>query len=208
MLSVVLVLISYLLGSVSFSIIVGHMFGVEDIRKHGSGNAGSTNVLRTIGKKAAAITFICDVVKGVIPVLAGYFFFKDARLIHMTAAGLSVIVGHVFPVFYGFRGGKGIATSFGVVCALCPCTGKWWLPFVLFGIWLIVVLFSRMVSLASVTVMAVYPFIILFLFGSYDTRDQIIYVTFAVLVALLCIFKHKSNIIRIIKGTESKLGKK
>ncbi|MDP4119307.1 MAG: glycerol-3-phosphate 1-O-acyltransferase PlsY [Bacillota bacterium] len=202
------VIASYFLGSVSSSILIGHMFGVEDIRKHGSGNAGSTNVLRTIGKKAAALTFVSDVLKGVIPIVVINLFWTQHKLLFMTCAGAAVVLGHIFPAYFGFKGGKGVATSFGVVIAMSPCTGIWWIPLLLFGIWLVVVLITRYVSLASVAVMALYPVVISVLFRGLPVFEYVNYIMFTAFIGVLSIFMHRKNIGRLMHGTESKIGKK
>lgn len=197
---IIAVIFAYLLGSISNSIIVGHMFGVKDIREHGSGNAGSTNVLRTIGIKAAALTFIGDVLKGVIAPLLAYYF-CDKSLPWTLAAGYAAIFGHVFPLFFGFKGGKGVATSFGAVLTISILTGKFYIPLLLLAVFVTVVAASRYVSLGSVLVMAAYPIIVAFLFkGNYA------YIVFAVLTALTGILKHKKNILRLLNGNESKIG--
>ena len=199
---IITVILAYLLGSISNSILVGHMFGIKDIRQHGSGNAGSTNVLRTIGVKAAALTFLGDVLKGVVaPILAYYICGKNMPWVF--AAGYAVIFGHVFPIFFGFKGGKGVATSLGVVLTVSILTGKFYIPLVLLGVFIVVVLISRYVSLGSVLVAAAYPFMIALLF-----KGDYYYLIFAVLIALTIIIKHRKNISRLLKGEESKIGKK
>ncbi len=198
---IIAVIFSYLLGSINNSIIVGHMFGVKDIREHGSGNAGSTNVLRTIGVKAATLTFIGDVLKGVIAPLLTYYF-CDKNLPWVFAAGYSTILGHVFPLFFGFKGGKGVATSFGAVLVISILTGKFYIPLILLAVFIAVVLLTRYVSLGSVLVMAAYPFIVGFIF-----KGDYAYLVFAVLIAFTGIIKHKKNILRLINGNESKIGK-
>ena len=195
-----IVIFAYLLGSINNSIVVGHMFGVKDIREQGSGNAGSTNVLRIIGIEAAALTFAGDVLKGVIAPLIAYYF-CDKSLTWTLAAGYAAVFGHVFPLYFGFKGGKGVATSFGAVLTISVLTGKFYIPLILLAVFIVVVAVSRYVSLGSVLVMAAYPIIIAFLFkGNYT------YLVFAVLTALTGILKHKKNIIRLAGGTESKIG--
>lgn len=205
---VITVVLAYFLGSISSSILIGHMFGVDDIRKHGSGNAGSTNVLRIIGKKAAAMTFICDFLKGVVPVAVVKLFVKDSTLTFMLLSSFAVVIGHIFPIYFGFKGGKGVATSFGAVIAISVATGIFWIPFALFGVWLVVVFLTRYVSLGSVIVFAAYPVLVAVLFKGLEMADYIQYVVFAVAIGLLGIIMHRKNIGRLISGTESKIGQK
>lgn len=198
--------VSYLLGSVNSSILIGHLFGVKDIREHGSGNAGATNVLRTIGKKAAALTFLFDVLKGVIAVLLAVLLnlaLKEPQQYFLYLAGLFVVVGHIFPVFFKFKGGKGVATSFGVVIIMSILTGCPWLPLALFGIFFILVLLTRYVSLGSVLSVLSYPVFIIFLY-----TNDLFYIAYALLTAALVIFMHRKNIVRLCKGSESKIGEK
>ena len=117
---IIVTIIAYLLGSISFSVIISKKIAGFDVREKGSGNAGTTNVLRTVGKKASIITLICDVLKGVVAILVAYIaglILKDSvdRALLIQLAGLAVIIGHTFPIFFGFKGGKGIATALGVL---------------------------------------------------------------------------------------------
>lgn len=200
---------AYFLGSINFSIIISKMFGVKDIRKHGSGNAGSTNVLRTVGKKAAALTFLFDFLKGIIPVIAAHYICKENRFQFELAAAFMAVIGHIYPAYFGFKGGKGVATSFGAVIAISVLTCKFWIPFVLLGIWLVIVVITKYVSLGSVIAFAVYPVMVVLLFGNVmDRVNYVSYIVFAVMVALLGIVKHRNNIKRLIKGKEAKIGQK
>lgn len=208
LIGITVAVLAYFLGSVSFSILVAKAFGVQDIRKHGSGNAGSTNVLRTVGKKAAAITFLCDFLKGVIPVLAAYFVCVDRKLQFMLAAGFMAIIGHIFPIFFNFKGGKGVATSFGVVIAMSAVTNNIWIPLALLGVWLVVVIFTRYVSLGSVLVFVLYPITVASFCRSLNIEDYVSYIIFAILVACLGVVMHRKNIKRLVTGTESKIGQK
>ncbi len=205
---IVLCMVAYLLGSVSFSILISSFFGVKDIRNHGSGNAGSTNVLRTVGKKAAAMTLLCDVLKGVLPVVIAFFVCAEHKLQFMLLSAFSAIIGHIYPVFFGFRGGKGVATSFGAVIAISVATGKFWIPLVLLLVWLIIVIITRYVSLGSVVVFAAYPICVALFLKELSVIDYVWYIAFAVLAGFLGIFKHRKNIARLLSGTESKIGQK
>ena len=124
--NVIMAIIAYLIGSINFSVIFSKKFAGFDVREKGSGNAGSTNMLRSVGKKAAAITLICDILKGVvsigIAILLGNVIENMNRELLLQIAGIAVVTGHTFPIFFGFKGGKGVATSLGVI--LTPCTGS------------------------------------------------------------------------------------
>ncbi len=182
----VLVLISYLCGTISPSILLSKYKGI-DIRKEGSGNAGTTNVLRVMGKKYAVITLIIDVLKGFIPVfiILNVFDAKTAMV-----CSVAVVMGHIFPVFFGFRGGKGVATSFGVILAI-----NYILALISIGIVMVIVLISKKMSLGAI--IAAISFVPLSYFFQ---RDYFIYGTIIIVVML---FKHIPNIKRLIRGEES-----
>ncbi|MBQ3054144.1 MAG: glycerol-3-phosphate 1-O-acyltransferase PlsY [Clostridia bacterium] len=205
---IIFTLIAYLLGSINSSILIGHLFGVEDIRKHGSGNAGSTNVLRTIGIKAAALTFLFDVLKGVIPVVLAHFICMQNGFLFMLTSAFAVVIGHIFPVFFGFKGGKGVATSLGAITMVSIYSGVWWITPVLLLIWIGIVLFTRYVSLGSVLVFGLYPLIVATTFINDMDINYIFYTVFAFLLGGMGIFMHRKNIERLIAGTESKIGQK
>lgn len=192
-------IMAYLIGSINLSIILCKKIKGEDIRNFGSGNAGSTNTLRTLGKLPAAATLLFDILKGVIVVLVAQLISKtnwiaDPRLF-IQLAGIFVILGHDFPIYYGFKGGKGVATSLGVIMAINPKIGA--ICFV-FGILIIIV--TRIVSLASVTVASLYAIAVLFLMSDYFI--------FSLIIVAILLFKHRGNIQRLIKGTERKIGQK
>lgn len=179
---------SYLIGNISPAILIGRMRGV-DIRKEGSGNAGTTNVLRVLGKKAAAATLAIDVLKGVAAVLLGkYFCGQDIALL----CGLAAFCGHIWPVAFKFRGGKGVATALGVLVATAPPLG---LGILVFAAALIA--FSRRVSVGAVAAAIVFPFAAFL----YD-RDLVIW---AATLAVIVLIKHRANIKRLLKGEEPKL---
>ncbi len=185
--------IGYLLGSANSSIIVGKFYGM-DVRMHGSGNAGATNTLRTLGKSAALMVGIGDVLKGIISCIIGNFLGGYTGLM---VAGICAIIGHNWPVYFNFKGGKGIFTSFAVVLMM-----NWKIGLMLLGIFIIIVAITRYVSLGSVIASALFPvFGLIFNEGSQFT-------VFALILALLAIYRHKANIERLLKGTESKLGSK
>ncbi|MFZ5986304.1 MAG: glycerol-3-phosphate 1-O-acyltransferase PlsY [Bacillota bacterium] len=200
--------IGYLLGSANTSLIVGRFYGV-DVRKHGSGNAGMTNTLRTMGKLPALLVIIGDILKGVLSCVIGYYILKDAGSIvsfsgvgdidnmGLLAGGIGAIVGHNWPLYFGFKGGKGILTTFAVVMMSDPLIGL-----ILLGIFIIIVAITRYVSLGSIIAAALFPVAAGVLSG------DMIFVGFAGVIGLLAILRHHSNIGRLLKGTESKLGVK
>jgi acyl phosphate:glycerol-3-phosphate acyltransferase len=187
-------IIGYLLGSVNSSIVVGKFYGV-DVRKHGSGNAGATNTLRTLGKKAAIIATLGDMVKGFIACIIGLLIANDMGV--MTA-GVAAIIGHNWPIYFNFKGGKGILTSLAVVLMM-----DWRIALILLGIFIIIVAITRFVSLGSIVSTVLFPIIAATLFAK--PTEFIVYST---VMAAMAIFRHRTNIQRIIKGTESKLGAK
>lgn len=190
-----LVLAAYLLGSISFAVLVVRRKTGEDIRTGGSGNAGATNVLRAHGKKLAILVALLDVAKGAAAVLSVRLATADPRW--AAAAGFAAIVGHVFPVFYGFRGGKGVATAVGAFAVLSPIA-----LLVCLGVFVAIVVATRYVSLASVVSMALLPAVAGGLFGAPGAV-----VTAAAATALLVIARHLPNLKRLAGGTERKLGK-
>ncbi len=184
----------YLFGSLNFAIIYSKLKG-DDIRNHGSGNAGSTNVLRTYGKGPAAVVFILDILKGVIAVIIARFVLKDS--IYECSAALGAVLGHNFPVYYKFKGGKGVATSFAVLLAL-----HWPTALISLGVFIVMVAISRYVSLSSIMA-SVGAIISSFAFFKLDEFS-----IFCTVIGLLCIYRHKANIARLIAGNENRLGKK
>ncbi|QHI71482.1 glycerol-3-phosphate 1-O-acyltransferase PlsY [Aminipila terrae] len=189
-------IIAYFMGNISPAILIGRLHGI-DIKKEGSGNAGTTNVLRVLGKKAAVATLLIDIFKGVFAVLLGKLaaaFFLPPEFAPYTAmiCGLAVFSGHIWPVTFGFKGGKGVATAFGVLMAISPFLGLAEL-----GIVIVVVAISRMVSLGSVIAAIAFPFIA----NYYDPR----YLGWGLLMALIVLYKHNANISRLVKGEESKI---
>ncbi|WP_285295681.1 glycerol-3-phosphate 1-O-acyltransferase PlsY [Aureimonas altamirensis] len=184
--------IGYLCGSIPFGLVLARAFGFGDIRKIGSGNIGATNALRTGNKPLAALTLAGDILKGTIPVLIGWRWGVEVACI----AGLFAFLGHLFPVWLGFKGGKGVATYIGVLLGLAP------LGVAIFAaIWLAVALLFRYSSLAALTATLVVP-IALWLLG-YDTIAGL-----AALLTVLVYLKHHANIRRLATGTETKIGSK
>ncbi len=193
------IIAAYLIGSLSFAVIVSRLMGLNDPRTYGSGNPGATNVLRSGNKAAAVLTLLLDAVKGAIPVLLVKHFGAPYGLETGTlaAVGLAAFVGHLWPVFFGFKGGKGVATAAGVLLALNP-----WLGLATLATWLIIAGFFRYSSLASVVSAVFAPFCQLLIWGGGP-------VALAVgMMGLLLLWRHAPNIERLLKGTESKLGRK
>lgn len=201
-------LVSYLIGSVSFAVIVSRVGAQDDVRRHGSGNAGMTNILRNYGKKMAALTAIGDFGKGVVAVALGRLLFpllagEAAALVDAGyVAGFFVILGHLFPLYFGFRGGKGVLTGLGVLLMLDP---------VVFAILLVlllpVVFLVRIVSLASVLGYALFP--VFTVVVNWLRGDPFLFkLCFAVCIAAIGIFMHRSNIRRLLNGTEYRFGQK
>jgi len=186
---------AYLVGSIPFGIIIARVFGGVDPRSGGSKNIGATNVGRTAGRAAGILTLALDVGKGVAPMLALRLLFPDPLL--MTLTGIAAITGHLFPVFLGFKGGKGVATTCGVMLVVSPIAAL--LSLAVFSI---VVLVKRYVSLGSIISCASLPVFLSVLPGAR------VYVPMGVAVSILIIVKHRENIKRLVAGTENKVGKK
>ena len=192
-----LLLVSYLLGSIPFGVILGKLFGGADVRKAGSGNTGATNVARVAGPTAGALTLLLDAAKGWLAVwLAGRVMHGQAGF--LVAAGFFALLGHCFPPWLRFRGGKGVATAAGVFAALCP--EAMLAALILFAL---VVWFWRYVSLASLAASAAIPLLVYFLWAPHFAPPNM--VTFGSLaIALLVIFQHRGNIGRLARGEEPK----
>lgn len=189
---IILILISaYLIGSIPFSLIIARLFKGIDIRDHGSGNVGATNVLRTVGKKGAALALIADMLKGVLPVLLAVFVLEDFWI---AAAVVLVVLGHVFPVFAGFKGGKGVATSLGALIVIIP-TGV----IISVIVWFLVLAVFRYASLASISAAIALPAV------CWGLNTPLAFTAAASINAVIIILKHTGNIKRLIAGTESKV---
>ena len=193
------VLAAYLIGSLSFAIIVSHAFRLKDPRTYGSGNPGATNVLRSGNKGAAGITLLLDALKGCVPVLLVHGFGESFGLGQGTAAAvaLAAFLGHLWPVFFKFHGGKGVATAAGAIFGLNP-----WLGLATLATWLIVAAFFRYSSLAAIVSAVFAPFYQLLIWGGGAPAIAIS------VMGLLLIWRHSANIQKLLKGTESKLGQK
>lgn len=194
--------IAYLIGSVSFSVIFSKKMAGFDVREKGSGNAGTTNVLRTVGKKAAILTLICDILKGVVAVIFAYIIgliAKENNAILVQLAGVFVIIGHTFPIFFKFKGGKGIATALGVLLIT-----NWNIGLICLVFALLLMALSRMVSLGSISAAILFPVLVVFMqSNAYIVPGN--YIIFSIVIAILVIFNHRANVKRLLSGTENKL---
>ncbi len=193
MLIVLLPALGYLLGSLSSAVLVSRMLGLADPRTTGSRNPGATNVLRYGGKRAAILTLAGDVAKGVIAVVLARLATDDSLTLALTA--LAAFVGHLYPVFFGFRGGKGVATALGVWLALVP-----WVGALLLVTWLLVALVFRYSSLAALVAALAAPLYVFWL------APIVAYIAVAVVMTALLIWRHRSNIRNLMAGTEGKIG--
>lgn len=188
-------LIAYLLGSINFAIIISGKKYKEDIRAHGSKNAGMTNMMRTYGKSAAILTLVGDALKAVLACIVGYLVMGQ---LGAYAAGLFCMLGHVFPLYYGFKGGKGVVTAAATVLMTDPVVFL-----ILITLFVIMVAIWRYISLASITCIGLYPLILSFTTKMFAGKMSP-FILFTVLMAILIIGKHWTNIQRLREGTESK----
>ena len=198
MATTVFILIAYLIGSLSFAVIVSRAFGLPDPHSYGSGNPGATNVLRTGRKSAAALTLLGDGAKGWVAVFLARQLAAQNGVDETAIAGvaLAVFMGHLFPVFFGFRGGKGVATALGVLLAVNP-----WLGLGTLGTWLVIAVFFRISSLAAIIAAIFAPLYDLWLSG-----PRLMTLAVAVMSAFL-LWRHEANIRRLLRGEEGRIGK-
>jgi glycerol-3-phosphate acyltransferase PlsY len=190
-----LVLFAYLLGSLSTAIIVCKVMGLPDPRSQGSGNPGATNVLRIGGKKAAALVLLGDVLKGVLPVLLARAFTDDAPV--LSAVALAAVLGHLFPLFFGFRGGKGVATGLGVLLGLA-----WNVALAVLATWLLMAAAFRISSLSALTAALVAPLAMWWL------RPEREFFWLALLLSALLLWRHRSNMKNLFAGKEGRIGQR
>jgi len=190
------ILISYLIGSVPFGLLFSRLFSNVDVRTVGSGNIGATNVLRAAGKKAAILTLLADCLKGLLPVLIVRSLFSDDAV--TALAGAAAVLGHNFPVYLGFKGGKGVATSYGVVLAIAPLTGL-----ICLLVWAAAAFVWRYSSLSALVSFALYP--VLTIFVRYESRP---FGILSIFLFAMIYYRHRENLKRLIAGTEPKIGKK
>ncbi len=194
MITYLLPVFAYLLGSVSSAIVIARLFGLKDPREVGSGNPGATNILRYGGKKAAILTLLGDVLKGAVPVLLAHALGVDSVILALTM--LTAFLGHVFPVFHGFKGGKGVATAFGALFAM-----NGWVGLALVGSWLLMAVTTRYSSLSAITVSVLAP-----VYVWWFAREPALIIATGVM-ALLLLWRHHSNIKKLLAGTETKIGR-
>lgn len=202
MLIAINVILAYLIGSIPTAVWVGKYFHNIDIREHGSKNAGATNTFRVLGKKSGWLVLFVDISKGIIAATLPFWFekyflgYKDELLIMQLTASFSAVCGHVFPIFAGFRGGKGVATSLGIVIGINPLAAL-----ICLLLFLVVFVLSKYVSLGAITAAMAFPFVSYFVLKQ-DARIMII---FTIVLSFLVILAHRRNISRLLKGEENKM---
>ena len=205
-------IISYLLGSLNFGIIISKSLSKDDVRSHGSGNAGSTNMLRNYGKKHAVMTIIGDMLKVAVAIFISFVIVRKmgnislaenggalilGRMFTKSFAGLFCVLGHIFPCFFGFKGGKGVATAGGMVFMI-----DWRIALILLAIFAIIVLITKYVSLGSIAMAVFYP---VFIFVFYKSVPLVF---LSMVFTLIVVLAHRENIKKLINHTESKIGSK
>ena len=197
-------IVAYLIGSISFSVIISKKMAGFDVREKGSGNAGATNMLRSVGKKAAILTLLGDALKGVVAILfaiiVGAIAKSADKSLLVQIAGILVVVGHTFPVFFGFKGGKGVATSLGVLLM-----SNWKIGLICLVFALVLMAVTRMVSLGSIGAAVLFPVLVLFIHTNFTISEGSSYFIYSIILAAIVIFNHRANIQRILNGTENKL---
>ena len=198
----VMAIIAYLIGSINFSVIFSKKMAGFDVREKGSGNAGTTNMLRSVGKKAAAITLVCDILKGVVAILIALLIGRMVDGANTSAlvqtAGIAVILGHTFPIFFKFKGGKGVATPLGVLIM-----SNWQIGLICLVFALILIVLTQMVSVGSIAAAVLYPVLTLFIPQNYIAEGN--YLIYSILLAVLIIFNHRENVKRLLNGTENRI---
>ena len=205
---IIVAVIAYLIGSINFSVLISKKMAGFDVREKGSGNAGTTNMLRSVGKKAAVITLFCDILKGVVSIVIAIIVGNIAknldRELLLQIAGIAVVLGHTFPVFFGFKGGKGVATSLGVLLM-----SNWQIGLICLVFAVVLMALTRMVSLGSCAAAVLFPVLTLFINQHYtvltDGKSGRVYFIYSVILAIIVLYNHRSNIKRILSVTENKL---
>ena len=197
-------IVAYLIGSISFSVIISKKMAGFDVREKGSGNAGATNMLRSVGKKAAILTLLGDALKGVVAILfaiiVGAIAKSADKSLLVQIAGILVVVGHTFPIFFGFKGGKGVATSLGVLLMT-----NWKIGLICLVFALVLMAVTRMVSLGSIGAAVLFPVLVLFIHTNFTISEGSSYFVYSVILAAIVIFNHRANVQGILNGTENKL---
>jgi glycerol-3-phosphate acyltransferase PlsY len=208
---VILIIGAYLIGSIPFGLIIAAVHG-KDLRSIGSGNIGATNLSRALGRKWAYLCFLLDAAKGFLPMLIAADFFSSPptvlELFLALAAGCAAVLGHIFPIYLKFNGGKGVATSFGVALGLWPyytiCS------FFAVGVWAVTVLIWRYISLASIVASVAFPLALVFLIAiipNWHFANLWPLLVVAIAIPLIVIIRHRENIKRLLEGTESRIFK-
>ena len=208
---IIMGIIAYLIGSINFSILISKKKAGFYIREKGSGNAGTTNMLRSVGKGAAIVTLILDILKGVVTIwlsiFYGFMLYKIWNInidyaILVQVSGILVIVGHTYPIYFGFKGGKGVATALGILLVT-----NWHIGIVCLVFALVLIIVSRMVSVGAICAAILFPVLTLF---SYESSfiEPGNYMVFSIIIAIIVCFNHRENIKRIMNGTENKISLK
>ena len=201
----IVAIIAYLIGSINFSVILSKKMAGFDVRDKGSGNAGTTNMLRSVGKKAAAITLFCDILKGVVSILIAILmnkiFSNSNGALLVQIAGVAVILGHTFPIFFKFKGGKGVATSLGVLIM-----SNWQIGLICLVFALILIILTQMVSVGSIAAAILYPVLTIFIPQNYIIPGN--YIIYSIVLAVIIVFNHRENVKRLLSGTENRISLK
>ena len=200
-------IVAYLIGSISFSVILSKKMAGFDVREKGSGNAGATNMLRSVGKKAAVLTLVCDTLKGVVAIIfaiiVGAIAKNSDKALLVQIAGILVVIGHTFPIFFEFKGGKGVATSLGVLLMT-----NWKIALICLVFALVLMALTKIVSMGSVGAAILFPVLVLFIHTNYTISEGSSYLIYSIILAVIVAFNHRNNIKRILNGTENKLSLK
>ena len=205
---IIIGIIAYMIGSINFSVIISKKVAGFDVREKGSGNAGTTNMLRSVGKKAAIITLLLDILKGVVAIVVaiilGLVISGVNKELLLQIAGIAVVLGHTFPIFFKFKGGKGVATSLGIVLLT-----NWQIGLICLVFAVTLIALTKMVSLGAVMVSILFPILTIFINTNYtiltEGKSGIDYLGYAILLALIVLFNHRENIKRILEGKENKI---
>lgn len=205
--NIITAIVAYLVGSVNFSVIFSKKFAGFDVREKGSGNAGSTNMLRSVGKGAAALTLLCDILKGVVAILIaiaiGSIFNVSDKALLVQIAGVAVVIGHTFPIFFGFKGGKGVATSLGILLMT-----NWQIGLICLVFALVLIILTQMVSLGSCAAAILFPVLTLFIKQHFIVEDGSGYFIYSIILAIIVLYNHRENIKRMLNGTENRISLK
>ena len=193
-------LIAYFIGSINFSVIISKKVAGFDVREKGSKNAGTTNMLRTVGKKSAALVLICDILKGVIAILLAKLITQNVnQAIGVQIAAVCVVLGHTFPIFFEFKGGKGVATSIGVLLMI-----NWQIGLICLAYGILMIVLTKFVSLGSICAAILFPILTIFVENNYIAYGAN-YIVFGFIMAVFILINHRENIKRLNKGTENRI---